>query len=46
MCAKLLNRYNPDGTECTPRGTFATNISIYVILVLLDFAAWFVIANI
>lgn len=44
--AKLLNRYNPDGTECAPRGTFATNISIYVILALLDFAAWFIVANI
>ena len=44
--AKLLNRYNPDGTECAPRGTFATNISIYVILALFDFAAWFIIANI
>lgn len=44
--AKLLNRYNPDGTECAPRGTFATNISIYVILALLDFAVWFIVANI
>lgn len=43
---KLLSRYNPDGTECAPRGTFSTNISIYIILALLDFVAWFVIANI
>lgn len=44
--AKILNRYNPDGTERAQRGTFATNLSVYALLMLFDFVVWYIIANI